>query len=247
MQNIWVWVVGIVVSAGAGVAIYNVVDSGDRRVRQPVRQEAPAAAPAAQTAQTAQVTVPSPAETFAEVPVRNGEYYLGKQSAPVTIVEYASKTCPHCANFHNNVLPTIKTEYIDTGKVRLVYRDFPLDQLALRAAMMARCAGKDRYFGFVSALFSTQNKWARDTDPIAALARIGLLGGMSQAEFDACMKNQEVADTVLNLRLEGDKTYHVSSTPTIIIGGEKYDGGLNVAQMRIVIDRQLEKRKQSGK
>ena len=133
----------------------------------------------------------------------------------------------------------IKKEYIDTGKVRLVYRDFPLDQLALRAAMVARCAAKDRYFGFVSAIFSAQSKWARDSNPIAALARIALLGGMTQADFDACMKNQKVADAILNLRLEGDKTYHVASTPTIIIGGEKYDGGLSVDQMRAVINKQL--------
>lgn len=234
MQNIWVWVVGIVVSAGAGIALYNALDSGERRPSEPVRQEAVAAAQAAPTA------APKPEETFAEVPIRKGEPFLGKESAPVTIVEYASKTCPHCANFHNNILPVLKKEYIDTGKVRLVYRDFPLDRLALRAAMVAHCAPKDRYFAFVSAIFSTQSKWARDTNPIAALARIALLGGMSQAEFDACMQNQEVADAVVNTRLEGDKTYHVNSTPTLIIGGERY-GGLTLDQIRAVIDRQLGK------
>jgi len=139
------------------------------------------------------------------------------------------------------VLPTIKKEYIETGKVRLVYRDFPLDQVALRAAMMARCAGKDRFFGFVDAIFGNQSRWARDTNPVAALARIGLLGGMNQAEFDACMKNQAVADAILSQRLEADKEYHVNSTPTIIVGGEKYDGGLPVEQMRAVLDRQLKK------
>ncbi|MEE8332236.1 MAG: DsbA family protein [Alphaproteobacteria bacterium] len=237
MQNIWAWVVGIVLSAGAGIAIYSAFDSGEeRRMSQPVRQETPVAA---QTALATSIVAPKPAETFSEVPIRSGELFLGKQSAPITIVEYASKTCPHCANFHSNVLPTIKKEYIDTGKVRLVYRDFPLDQLALRAAMVARCTTKDRYFGFVSTIFATQNKWARDSNPIAALARIALLGGMSQADFDACMKNQKVADAILNLRLEGDKTYHVTSTPTIIIGGEKYDGGLTVDQMRAVLNKQL--------
>ncbi len=235
MQNIWVWVVGIMVSAGAGITLYGAFDSGERRVSPPVRQEAPA------TAQAALATAPSPSETFAEVPIKNGEFFLGKANAPVTIVEYASTTCPHCANFHNNVLPTIKKEYIDTGKVRLVYRDFPLDQMALRGAMLARCAGKDRFFGFVDTIFATQSKWARDTNPVAALARIALLGGMNQADFDACMKNQKVADEILNQRLEGDKTYHVSSTPTIIIDGEKYDGGLTVEQMRAVIDRRLKK------
>jgi len=240
MQNIWVWVVGAVLSAGAGIAVYNALDTGERRAVAPVKQERPAAAPGAQAAQSA---APKPVETFAEVPIRNGEYFLGKRSAPVTIVEYASMTCPHCAHFATKVLPTIKTEYIDTGKARLVFRDFPLDQLALRAAMVARCAGKNRYFGFIDAFFSTQDKWARDTNPVAGLARIALLGGMSQADFDACMKNQKVADTVLNFRLEGDKTYHVNSTPTLIIGGEKFDGGLTVEQMRAVIDRHLEKRK----
>jgi len=231
MQNIWAWVVGIVLSAGAGIVLYGAFGGGERRLNQPVRVESPA--PAVATA------APKPAEIFAEVPVRSGELFLGRKTAPVTIVEYASKTCPHCANFHNNVLPTIKKEYIDTGKVRLVYRDFPLDQLGLRAAMVARCAAKDRFFGFVDTLYATQNKWARDTNPVAALARIALLGGMSQADFDACLKNQEIADAILELRLEGDKTYRVASTPTFIIGGEKYAGGLTVEQMRAVLDRQL--------
>jgi len=238
MQNIWGWVVGIVVSVGAGIAIYNALDSGKPRPAPTARQEAPAAI---QPAQAAPGDAPKPAETFAGVPVKDNEFFLGKADAPVTIVEYASMTCPHCAHFHNTVLPTIKKEYIETGKVRLVYRDFPLDQVALRAAMMARCAGKDRFFGFVDAIFGNQSRWARDTNPVAALARIGLLGGMNQAEFDACMKNQAVADAILSQRLEADKEYHVNSTPTIIVGREKYDGGLPVEQMRAVLDRQLEK------
>lgn len=236
MRNIWVWVVGVVVAAGAGIALYNAVGGREGAMRT---VEAPAQ-PAGATEAT-EPTAPAPAETFDKVPVAIDEFFLGKANAPLTIVEYASMTCPHCAHFHGTVLPAIKEEYIDTGKVRLVFRDFPLDQVALRASMLARCAGRERFFGFIDAIFSTQDKWARDSDPIAALSRIALLGGMDKAAFDACLKNQQIADAVLNQRLEGDKTYHVESTPTLIIGVDRYNGGMTVDQMRMVIDAKLEK------
>jgi len=163
----------------------------------------------------------------------------GSMDAPVTLVEYSSMTCPHCAQFHTTVLPTIKSEFIDKGHVRLVFRDFPLDNLALTASVVARCAGPDRYFPFLNALFASQDKWARDRNPVAALSRIARLGGMSQADFDSCLKKKEVAEKVLAQRLEADKAYGVRSTPTIIVNGDLYGGGLGIDQLRAVINSKL--------
>ena len=167
------------------------------------------------------------------------EMALGRVDAPVTIIEYASMTCPHCAQFHNQVMPIIKSEFVDKGIVRMVYRDFPLDRLALAAAVIARCAGDHRYFPFVNALYAAQDKWARDSDPMAALSRVALLGGMSQAQFDACLKKDEMAKEVLDQQLEADKSYGLRSTPTIIVNGDLYSGGLTVDQLRAVIHSKL--------
>jgi protein-disulfide isomerase len=148
---------------------------------------------------------------------------LGSPDAKVTIVEYASLTCSHCARFHKETLPKIKSEFVDTGKVRLVYRDFPFDEASLRAAMMARCAGKERFFGFLDALFSTQESWANPNSWKTSLARIGKLGGMSQESFDKCLVDKSVEDGILARRLEGQK-FGVDSTPTFFVNGEKVSG-----------------------
>ncbi len=152
------------------------------------------------------------------------ESVMGSEKAPVTIVEYASLTCPHCAHFANNTFEALKSKYIDTGKVRFTYRDFPFDQAGLKAAMMARCAGPDRFFGFIAVLFKTQDNWTEAKDPIAELAKIGRLGGMSQAEFDACLANKELMDAVLQERVEAQDKYKVQATPTFIINGKNYEG-----------------------
>src|ERR1700746_1448533 len=116
---------------------------------------------------------------------------LGNPEAPITIVEYASLTCPHCAHFANEVLPELKKKWIDSGKAKLVLRDFPLDEPALRAAMIARCAPPDRFYAYVDTLFAAQDKWVMARDYREALARLVKLGGMSQDEFDNCLKNTE--------------------------------------------------------
>ena len=125
----------------------------------------------------------------AHLEAMTAERVLGKAGAPVTIIEYASLTCPHCAAFHKDVLPQLKAKYVDTGKVKIVYRDFPLDGRATLAAMVARCAPPERYFGFLDALFRSQTQWGRAEDPKKALAQIAKVGGMGDAESDACMKN----------------------------------------------------------
>src|SRR6516164_2019158 len=149
---------------------------------------------------------------------------LGNPDAPITIVEYASLTCPHCAHFANDVLPEIKKEWIDTGKAKLVLRDFPLDEPALRAAMIARCAPPDRYYAFAETFFAAQEKWVRSTDYHEALARLAKLGGMGQAEFDTCLKNTELENKIVAERLRATQELEVNSTPTFFVNGSKLAG-----------------------
>ena len=161
----------------------------------------------------------------AETPsVTPQDHVLGKADAPVTIIEYASLTCPHCAAFDRDTLPKIKQNWIDTGKAKLIFRDFPLDGWALRAAMVAHCAPPERYFGFIDALFQEQNVWARATNPEAALGRLAKLGGISDEKFQSCMKDNALADTVAASRVAAEKEYGVESTPTFFINGTKLVG-----------------------
>jgi protein-disulfide isomerase len=146
---------------------------------------------------------------------------LGDPNAPIEIVEYSSMTCPHCRNFHVDVLPELKKNYIDTGKAKLIFRDFPFDQAALMASILARCAPPSRYFQFIDVLFQNQEKWSRDANPAMALARIGKLGGVSEADFKACTANKELVDGILQVRLTANKEYNVKSTPTFVINGNK--------------------------
>lgn len=151
---------------------------------------------------------------------------LGDPGAPVTIYDYSSLTCPHCAAFHANVLPELKAKYIDTGKVKLVFRDFPFDRNALLASAMARCAPAERYYPLLDILFKQMGGWSRAENPQAALAQIGKLAGLSQATLDACWADKELIDGVIKLRLDGEKMYKVDSTPTFIIndGAAKISG-----------------------
>lgn len=146
---------------------------------------------------------------------------LGNPNAPVEIIEYASLTCPHCRNFHLNVLPELKKKYIDTGKVKMIYRDFPFDRFGLMAAVLARCAPPKRYFQFIDVLFENQEQWSRDPNPGAALVRIGKLGGLSEDDFKACMDNRPLVEGVIQMRLDANKRYDVTSTPTFVINGDK--------------------------
>jgi protein-disulfide isomerase len=158
------------------------------------------------------------------------DHPIGDPNAPVTMVEYSSLGCPHCADFHAKTLPQIKKNYIDTGKVKLIIRDFPLNGPSYAAAMMARCTKPERREQFISVLFANQDSWAAAEDPKAALARIGKLGGMSQAEFDRCTSDQALFEGIQKLQLEAQQKYDVNATPTFIImksqnsNGEKIEG-----------------------
>jgi len=164
---------------------------------------------------------------------------LGDLNAPITIIEYSSLTCPHCANFHINILPDVRKGYIETGQARFVYRDFPLDRAALYAAALAHCAGKDRFFAFLDILFRTQATWGRAKDPLDALKRVGRIGGLKVAEIDACFKDQKLLEGILKSRMIGAQTFEVNSTPTFIVNGERVLGAQPYENFKTIFDRIL--------
>ena len=151
---------------------------------------------------------------------------LGDPQAPITIIEYSSLTCPHCADFHRDTLPRLKEEYLDTGKAKLIFRDYPTQPAdrAIAAAMLARCARPERYFGFLEMLFRSQVAWRDSADPIAALAQVGLLGGLTRADFDTCLANRELFEGIRQIQSDGRAEFGIQSTPTFIIEGEMIEG-----------------------
>lgn len=164
---------------------------------------------------------------------------LGSDDAPVTIVEYASATCGHCANFHAGTLPAIKEKYVDTGKARIIFREFPFDPLAMGAFMLARCSD-DNYFPMIDVLFKQQNTWARAEKPSEELLKIARLAGFTQERFEACLTDDALLKDVTSVKERGEKEFGVNATPTFFINGEKYSGNMSVEVMSAIIDRALQ-------
>jgi protein-disulfide isomerase len=161
----------------------------------------------------------------ADVPqVTPDDRVLGKADAPVTIFEFFSYTCPHCADFAAHTFPKVKAAWIDTGKAKLVYRDYPLDRNALKAAMLARCAPADRYPAFFETLFQQQNVWGPTNDPVPALRRIATLGGISGDQFDKCVNDDALSKSIVAAEYQAQTSYGVESTPTFYINGKKFTG-----------------------
>ena len=161
---------------------------------------------------------------------------LGDHDAPLTMIEFASMTCGHCAAFHTETFPAIKEKYVDTGMMRYIFRDFPLDGVALRASMLARCVADDQFFSMIDVLFDNQQQWIGDDDPIAALRRIGMLAGLGADEFDECMNDSALADRVIEQRMEGERAYNITGTPTFVINGRVISGNQSLEQFDQVID-----------
>ncbi|RCW79305.1 DsbA family protein [Phyllobacterium bourgognense] len=161
---------------------------------------------------------------------------MGKAEAPVTIVEYASMTCPHCAHFATTTLPTIKEKYIDTGKAKLILREFPFDPRAAAAFMLARCAPEERYYPLVEVLFKQQEQWAGAANAEEPLLQISKLAGFTQESFKACLTNQKLLDDVNAVRERGANEFGVNATPTFFINGSRYSGALSVDEMSAIID-----------
>jgi protein-disulfide isomerase len=157
---------------------------------------------------------------------------IGDFNAPITVVEYASMTCSHCANFHQLTYPELKKKYIDTGKVRLVFREFPLDRIAFAAAALARCAGEKKFFPFVDMLFRTQDKWVKGPgSPAPRLLSMAKQAGFDEKSFNECMRNKDVSDRIEKVMSTGREKHQVSSTPTLFVNGKKVEGGNSLADL----------------
>lgn len=161
---------------------------------------------------------------------------LGDPSAPVTIIAYESLSCPHCAAFHRDNLGEVKERFVDTGLVKLIYRDFPLNVQAVRAAMLARCTDPRRFFGMLEVLFRSQADWMGAHDLDGTLARYGRLAGVGQDAFEACMGSEALFNGIVAMGQAATNEFAVNSTPTFVIDGVAYPGGRTADEFAAIID-----------
>jgi protein-disulfide isomerase len=185
---------------------------------------------------------PSAADLSAELakPGPDGDMAIGSDKAPVTIIEYASMTCPHCAHFSETTFPELKKRYIDTGKVRFIFREFPFDKLAAAGFMLARCASKDgggqKYMAVVETLFAKQNEWVVTDNPVAPLSNIAKQLGFTDESFKACLTDQKVLDSIEAVRNRAVEKLGVNSTPTFFVNGKKVVGDVPIETLAKEID-----------
>jgi protein-disulfide isomerase len=165
---------------------------------------------------------------------------IGKADAPVTIIEYSSLSCPHCAAFHKEVLPELKSKYIDTGKVRYVVREFPLNEAALAGAVVARCLDPSRYFAFVSLLFSKQEDWAFKEDGLTPLKQLAKQAGLPEEQFNKCIDDESLQKKILAVRDQGSKE-GVNATPSFFVNGKLVKGAPTLAALEEAMKPYLDK------
>ena len=178
--------------------------------------------------------------TMAAEPVSLPDMALGSPNAPVTIIDYSSMTCSHCAMFEQNTFPMVKSRYIDTGQVRFVFREYPIDNNAFGASMMARCIGKDdpgRYFGAIDSLFRHQDELIHNA--MNTLKWIGAQSGMSDSQINACLNDQDLFQKLSADRKIASDIVKVDAAPTFFINGRKYTGNMPFDQMDGIIRSQL--------
>lgn len=164
-----------------------------------------------------------------------GDAWLGKEDAPVTVIEYASLTCPHCAKFYGSVMRPFKEQFIDTGKVRFIYRPFPLNAIDLGAYTIAQCRGKDAFLPMVDLLFARQEKWAFVEKPFDALLATVKEAGFTQDSAVACLKNTAISDGLKATGDHAEEKLGVTGTPTFFINGKRYVGELNLAEISAIV------------
>ena len=170
-----------------------------------------------------------------------GDIVLGSTDAPITIIEYASMTCSHCADFHKFAFKRVKENYVDTGKVRFVFREFPLDAYALQAAVLARCSGENQYFEMIDLLFDKQLDWVTSQDVSQSLRRYARDKGLGDDEYDSCQENQTLLKRLAARRIEGRETYGVRATPSLVINGKLYEGSRRYTDLAAFLDNILAK------
>jgi protein-disulfide isomerase len=225
-------------AAGAGNASFGFVGAAAAQETAPAAgaattPAAPAAAPAAPVAVPASQGSVDVAKLMEPGPLP--DVVIGDPAAPVTIVEYASMTCSHCADFHVNTLPTVKKDLIDTGKAKLILREFPFDPRAVAAFMLARCAPDDKRTAMVDVLFNQQDQWARAENASQALLGIAKLAGFTQETFAACLNDKALQQKVIDTQQRGEKEFGVNATPTFFINGAKYSGSMSAAEFEAVV------------
>ena len=160
---------------------------------------------------------------------------MGKDTAPVKIKIFSSLTCPHCADFHTKIVPELKKNYVETGKVQLIFVDFPLDQAALNASILLHCVEQKKQMSFLDTIYENQDKWTSGNDINEInnnLKNIVKTLGISSAKFDVCLKDEVIVDKILNGRISGDKKYAINATPTIIINEKKLEGSVNFKNIK---------------
>lgn len=163
------------------------------------------------------------------------EQAFGSETAPVTVVEYASLTCHHCRDFHIKSWPEIKTKYVDTGKVRFIFREFPLDNLAAAGFMLARCSGDLKWYSIVDLLYKNDDRWAHAQNPLEGLRSVATQTGMTNADFETCLSDQALLGKILAVQKRGEEA-GVSATPTFFINGEKKSGALTPEAFAAIVD-----------
>jgi protein-disulfide isomerase len=179
----------------------------------------------------------SAAAVAAALKLTPNDRILGNPDAPITIIEYASLSCPHCAHFSDTELPQLQKQWIDTGKAKLILRDFPLDAAAMRAALIARCAPPDRFYAFAETFFAAQEQWVLANDQKAALSRLAKLGGMTQQQVDACLTDKALENQIAESRLVAEKDLGVDATPTFFVNGTKMTGEASIAEFDKALSR----------
>ena len=173
-------------------------------------------------------------QTSADYPT--GDIALGDEDAPLTVYEYASLTCPHCATFHMNTWPEVKREYVDTGKVRFILREVYFDQYGLWASMVARCGGERGFYPMVEAFLEQQSAWTQAQDIGEAIQQIGRRAGLSSSRLAECLSDREYAKALLESYQENREAHDIQSTPTFIIDGEKHTGDMSFEEFSALLD-----------
>lgn len=169
------------------------------------------------------------------------EMNRGNPDAPVTVIEYASFTCPHCADFHTNQFKKLKANYIDSGKINFIHRDVYFDRFGLWASLVARCGGKDRYFGTISMIYDQQKEWIGSGDAVGIadrLRKIGVVAGLDGDQVDACLADQDKAKTLVAWFQQNAEKHDINSTPSLVINGEKYSN-MSYEEISTIIDEKL--------
>jgi len=179
--------------------------------------------------QPARADDPSPSVADLMQPNPLGEMSMGNENAPIIVIEYASMTCPHCAHFSEATFPELKKRYIDTGKVRFMFREFPLDRLALAGFVLARCASADKYFPLIETLFAAQRDWVVEK-PLGPMYAIAKQAGLTQQAFEACLDNRQLIEGIEKVRSQASEKFGVNSTPTFFVNGKRMPGALSIEE-----------------